>query len=283
MTPDEYCEDKAAKSGSSFYYSFRFLPLQKRRAITALYAFCREVDDVVDECAERHIASAKLSWWREEIDRLFAGTPQHPVSRALAPCLEHFDLHREYLLEIVDGMQMDIDYDAYPTIKELNLYCYRAAGVVGLLSAEIFGYRDRATRKYATDLGLALQLINILRDVREDASRGRVYIPQDEMRRFGVAPQELLLPETSEGARSLFKYQAERARETCARALEALPGSDRKSQIPGLIMARIYLALLNEIEADEFRVLEHRTELTPLRKLWIAWRTARSERRRYVA
>jgi len=280
MTPDEYCANKAASSGSSFYYSFRFLPAHRRRAITALYAFCREVDDIVDDCSEQEIATVKLGWWREEIDRLFDGTPQHPVTRALAVSREQFDIHREYLLEIIDGMQMDVEYDAYPTIAELRLYCHRVAGVVGLLSAEIFGYQERSTRKYASELGLALQLINILRDVREDAERGRVYIPQDELRDFGVAPQELLVGQTSDAARSLFRHQAERAREAYRHAREMLSDVDRENQLPGLIMGRIYVALLDEIEADGFRVLEHRTELTPLRKLWIAWRTARIERRR---
>jgi len=283
MTPDEYCEEKAARSGSSFYYSFRFLPPHKRLAITALYAFCREVDDVVDTCSEPQVATAKLGWWRGEVARLFVGSPQHPVTRALATSLERFDLHQEYLLEIIDGMQMDVDYDAYPTLAELRLYCHRAAGVVGLLSAEIFGYEDRATRKYASEFGLSLQYINILRDVREDAERGRIYIPQEDLRRFGVAPQDLLLPQTSDAARSLFRYQADRARETYHRALDILPDIDRETQMPGLIMGRIYMALLDEIEADGFRVLEQRTQLTPLRKLWIAWRTARSERRGRVA
>lgn len=279
MTPQQYCQQKAAGSGSSFYYSFRFLPPPKRLAITALYAFCREVDDVVDECTSTDIAAGKLDWWREEIARLFAGQPQHPVGQALAPVIERFRLPEEHFVEVLDGMRMDLDYDAYPSFRELRLYCHRVAGVVGLMSAEIFGYEDRQTLRYAAELGLALQLTNILRDVREDARRGRVYLPQDELQRFGVNPQELLQGRTSAALRELFAFQAQRARDTYNHALELLPDTDRRAQRTGLIMAAVYLALLEEIERDGFRVLEHRVSLTPLRKLLIAWRTDRRERR----
>ncbi len=280
MTPEQYCQDKAARSGSSFYYSFLFLPEQQRRAITALYAFCREVDDVVDECQEPDIARRKLDWWREEIARVFAGNPNHPVGKALLPAIERYNLPEEHFREIIDGMQMDLDYDAYPTFTELSLYCYRVASVVGLMAAEIFGYQDRQTTRYAHDLGMAFQLTNILRDVHEDALRGRVYIPMDEMRRFGVEPRELQMPQASERLKSLFEFQARRARDYYKRAFERLPEVDRPAQRSGIIMAAIYQTLLDEIEADGYRVLERRIRLTPIRKLWIAWRTARQEKRR---
>ncbi|AGA33186.1 squalene synthase HpnD [Thioalkalivibrio nitratireducens DSM 14787] len=280
MSPDEYCQQKAARSGSSFYYAFRFLDPERRRAITALYAFCREVDDIVDDCREPAVAHAKLDWWRDELDALFRGEPRHPITRALQPHLETRNLAREYFDEIVDGMQMDLDYDAYPDFAALSLYCYRVAGVVGLLSAEIFGYSDRRTLKYAHDLGMALQLTNILRDVHEDAVRGRVYIPLDELERFGVDPREFRDNITRDSHRALFAHQAQRARRFYARAEEQLPAADRHAQRPGLIMGAIYRALLEEIERDGFRVLEYRVRLTPLRKLWIAWRTARAAGRR---
>lgn len=279
MTPDEYCQQKTARSGSSFYYSFLFLPEERRRAITALYAFCREVDDVVDDCADAGVARTKLAWWKDEVGRLFEGAPQHPVTRALEPAIGSFGLKKEHFLEIIDGMQMDLDYDSYPSFTELSLYCYRAAGVVGLLAARIFGYRHSATERYANDLGLAFQLTNILRDVREDAMRGRVYLPLDELRRFGVAAEDLRKPATTEPLRELFAFQAARARDYYRRAFEHLPESDRYAQRSGLIMAQIYQRLLDEIERDGYRVLEHRIRLTPLRKLWIAWRTARREER----
>ena len=266
MTPQEYCQQKAARSGSSFYYSFLFLPEEQRQAITALYAFCREVDDVVDECSEPDVARVKLEWWRGEIANTFAGRPQHPVTRALQPALARYNLPEEYFREIIDGMQMDLDYDAYPTFTELSLYCYRVAGVVGLLAAEIFGYADRHTTKYANDLGLAFQLTNILRDVREDVSRGRVYLPLDEMNKFGVTPSDLTLPQTPDRVRELFAFQAGRAKQYYERAFSHLPESDRWNQRSGVIMAAIYRRLLDEIERDGFRVLEHRVRLSPLRK-----------------
>ncbi|MDD3518649.1 MAG: presqualene diphosphate synthase HpnD [Chromatiales bacterium] len=281
MTPEQYCQQKAARSGSSFYYSFLFLPPEKRRAIMALYAFCREVDDVVDECAEPAVAARKLGWWREEIERTFRGQPTHPVGHALRGTLERFYLPQEYFLEIIDGMEMDLQYDSYPSFSELALYCHRVAGVVGLLAAEIFGHEDRQTTRYANDLGIAFQLTNILRDVGEDLRRGRVYIPLDEMERFGVSPADLGRGQTSERLRELFAFQAERARDYYRRAFEHLPEVDRYAQRSGLIMAAVYQTLLDELEAEGFRVLEGRIHLTPLRKLWIAWRTARNERGRH--
>lgn len=279
MTPDQYCQHKAAASGSSFYYSFLFLPAEQRQAITALYAFCREVDDVVDECTDPGIARHKLQWWREELQRLYQGNPQHPVSRALASSLQRYDLPQEQFHEIVDGMEMDLEQPRYPTFKDLTLYCHRVAGVVGLLSAEIFGYEDRRTLKYAHELGLAFQLTNILRDVREDAERGRIYLPLDELERFHVSPTDVLHFRTSVGFIELMKFQAARARQHYSQAFALLPDVDRHRQRSGLIMAGIYQATLDEIEADGFRVLQRRIALTPLRKLWIAWRIARRERR----
>lgn len=281
MTPDQYCQNKAASSGSSFYSSFRFLPELKRRAITALYAFCREVDDVVDECRDESVARTTLNWWREEVAQMYQGNATHPVTQALQPLLDDFNLAEEYLLEIIDGMEMDLDIHQYPSFQDLSLYCYRAASVVGLLSAEIFGFNNRNTLKYAHDLGMAFQLTNILRDVREDAERGRVYLPQDELEKFSVTQQDLLQPVTSDKVRALLQFQAERAREYYHKAFNELPEEDRFTQRTGLIMAEIYLSLLDEIEEDGFRVLEQRIRLTPVRKLWLAWRASRREKKRY--
>ena len=280
MTPEQYCQDKAARSGSSFYYSFLFLPPEQRKAITALYAFCREVDDVVDECSDRALARAKLDWWRHELDQCFAGQAAHPVTRALQRPVAQLNLPLEYFHEILDGLAMDLDNTRYESFRELALYCHRVAGVVGLLSAEIFGYRHRATLRYAEQLGTALQLTNILRDVREDARRGRIYLPLDELLAYRVNPHDLLKGLTPEGLRELFHFQAQRARDYYQSALQRLPAQDRYPQRGGVIMAAIYQTLLDEIEADGYRVMEHRIRLTPLRKLWIAWSTARRERRR---
>ncbi len=279
MSPDRYCQEKAAASGSSFYYSFLFLPPEQRQAITALYAFCREVDDVVDECSDVGVASAKLDWWRSEIERCFAGEPTHPVTCALREPVQARNLPKEYFQEIIDGMAMDLEQTRYESFSDLALYCHRVAGVVGLLSAEIFGYRDRHTLKYAETLGTAFQLTNILRDVREDAERGRIYLPLDELLEYRVNPHDLLNLKPGEGMRALCHHQAQRAHDYYRRALDFLPDVDREPQRSGLIMAAIYRALLQEIEADGYRVMEHRVGLTPLRKLWIAWATARRERR----
>lgn len=281
MTPDEYCQDKAAKSGSSFYYSFRFLPPLQRQAIIALYAFCREVDDTVDEISDAGIARAKLEWWREEIQRTFQGKASHPVGLSLQSALQNFDLHEEYFMEIIDGMAMDLDQFNYPEFKQLALYCHRVASVVGLLSVEIFGYQDRKTLKYAENLGMALQLTNIIRDVREDAQRGRIYLPQDELQKFNVSPDDLLALKSSPELIELLKFQTVRAKQYYQQALQLLPENDRYTQRTGLIMAAIYEATLDEIEKDHFQVMQHRVSLTPIRKLWIAWRTARREKQLY--
>jgi len=177
MTPDEYCQHKAAQSGSSFYYSFLFLAPERRRAITALYAFCREVDDAVDEPSDPSAARATLAWWRGEVTRLFAGNPHHPVTRALDPAIEPFGITKVQLNEIMDGMEMDLNQNRYLNFAGLQLYCHRVAGVVGALAAGIFGYRNPRTREYAEKLGLAFQLTNIIRDVGEDARKNRIYLP----------------------------------------------------------------------------------------------------------
>lgn len=281
MTPDEYCQDKAAKSGSSFYYSFLFLPPTQRQAIMALYAFCREVDDVVDECHDANLARVKLDWWRVEIARTFAGAPEHPVGRALVSSLERFNLPQEYFLEIIDGMEMDLTQTRYETFTDLSLYCYRVASVVGLMAAEIFGYQDRATQKYAHNLGLAFQLTNILRDVGEDAARGRIYLPLEDLARFGVSEQDILQNRAGEGLTSLLNFQAQRARDHYALAFSHLPEADRYAQRSGLIMAGIYQAVLHRIERNSPQVLTRRVSLNPLHKLWLAWRTARREGRRH--
>jgi phytoene synthase len=273
MTPHEYCQAKTAKSGSSFYYSFLFLPQEQRRAITALYAFCREVDDVVDECSDVGVARVKLAWWRNEVDALYQGRPQHPVAMALAEVTRRFKLPQPHLQEIIDGMEMDLDHNGYPDFAALRLYCHRVAGVVGLLSAEIFGYQDPRTLDYAADLGLAFQLTNIIRDVGEDARRNRIYLPLDEMREHRVSASDIAAARESDEFRGLMESQIDRALGFYGRAIAALPSGDRRSQRAGLVMAAIYRALLDEIRADGCRVLTHRTSLTPIRKLWIAWKT----------
>ena len=273
MTPDEYTQQKAAASGSSFYYSFLFLPAERRRAITALYAFCREVDDVVDEVSDVGIARTKLAWWRTEVANLFAGHARHPVTQALAPFTTTHAIDAGRMNEIIDGMEMDLAYHRYPDFESLKLYCHRAAGVVGQLSASIFGYTEASTLEYAESLGIAFQLTNIIRDVGEDARRDRVYLPQDELARFGLAAEDILARKGGEPFVKLMRFQAERAQSYYDLAFSKLAPADRRSQRAGLIMAAIYRTLLAEIQRDDFQVLEQRVALTPVRKLWIAWKT----------
>jgi len=280
MTPEQYCEKKTARSGSSFYYSFLFLPAEQRRAIMALYAFCREVDDIVDDGDDTPAAQAKLAWWREEIARLYAGVPQHPVTLALQDPVTRYNLPQEQFQEIIDGMAMDLAQTRYTSFKELALYCYRVAAVVGLMAAAIFGYDDRRTLKYAHDLGMAFQLTNILRDVGEDAARGRIYLPRDELARFGVNEDDIMARRMTGGMRALLQFQAERARSYYEKAFAQLPATDRYRQRSGLIMAAIYLSTLDAIAQQGYPVLHRRVRLSPWRKLWIAWRTARGETRR---
>jgi phytoene synthase len=273
MTPDEYCQQKAAASGSSFYYSFLFLPAERRRAITALYAFCREVDDVVDETNETQLAATKLAWWRTEVGHFAAGKAQHPVTKALSVFQERFSIAPERLNEIIDGMEMDLTQTRYLDWANLERYCYRVASVVGLLAAGIFGYRDPRTLDYARELGIAFQLTNIIRDVGEDARKNRIYLPMADLKEFGVPAADILNSRQTPEFGRLMQFETQRAKDYYAKAFAALPAVDRKSQRAGLIMAAIYRTLLGEIERDGFRVLTQRTSLTPLRKLWIAWKT----------
>lgn len=273
MSPDEYCQQKTVQSGSSFYYSFLFLPPERRRAITALYAFCREVDDTVDEATDGSVARIKLAWWRTEVSKMYSGTPTHPVMLALQPHIATYKLEEKHLLAIVDGMEMDLDQSRYLDYPGLQRYCWHVAGVVGILSASIFGYTNPQTLAYAEKLGLAFQLTNIIRDVGDDARKGRIYLPINELQQFGVTANDLLKLQHTDKFEALMRFQAERAQAIYDEALTLLPKEDRRAQRPGLMMAAIYRTLLDEIQRDGFHVLNQRISLTPLRKLWLAWKT----------
>jgi phytoene synthase len=272
MTPQEYVQQKAAASGSSFYYAFLFLPAPRRAAITAFYAFCREIDDVVDETADAGVASSKLAWWQTEVVQAFAGQPSHPVLQALMPLAANFEIEQRHLLAVIEGCQMDLNQTRYLDYPGLQRYCHLVAGVVGEVAANIFGRTQEQTTRYAHKLGLALQLTNIIRDVGEDALRGRIYLPMNELQQFDVKAHEILKRSESDRFIELMKFQARRAHGLYDEALNLLPQADRRAQKPGLMMAAIYRALLREIEHDQFRVLRQRTSLTPLRKMWLAWK-----------
>lgn len=272
MTPEAYVQDKAAKSGSSFYYAFLFLPPQRRAAITAFYAFCREVDDVVDEVSDPGVAQTKLAWWDQEVQRLFAGEPTHPVTKALAPHVQPFRIEASHLRGIIEGCRMDLSQTRYLDFPALQRYCHLVASLVGEVSANIFGRTQDQTLQFAHRLGLAFQLTNIIRDVGDDARRGRIYLPVDELQRFDVKAHEVLNRVYSERFTALMRFQSERAHALYEEAYALLPPADRRAQRPGLMMAEIYRTLLREIEHRDFQVLHQRIALTPLRKLWIAWK-----------
>ena len=272
MTPQQYVQEKAAASGSSFYYAFLFLPKPRRAAITAFYAFCREVDDVVDEVEDAGIARTKLAWWQGEVTRAYAGEPTHPVMKALMPLAAANGIEARHLLAVIEGCQMDLEQTRYLDFPGLSRYCHLVAGIVGEVSARIFGQSQPQTTEYAHKLGLAFQLTNIIRDVGEDALRGRIYLPVNELQQFDVKAHEILKRTYSDRFVALMRFQAERAHRYYDEALALLPEADRRTQKAGLMMASIYRTLLREIERDNFQVLHQRVSLTPLRKLWLAWR-----------
>ena len=273
MNPEQYVQQKAAASGSSFYYAFLFLPKDRRAAITAFYAFCREVDDVVDEVTDPGVAGTKLAWWQSEVDKSFAGQPSHPVMQALMPCAAAYGIEARHLQAVIEGCQMDLAQNRYLDFQALQRYCHLVAGVVGEVAARIFGQIDPATTRYAHKLGLAFQLTNIIRDVGEDALRGRIYLPVSELQQFDVKAHEILKRQYSANFSALMAFQAQRALALYDEALAELPACDHRAQKPGLMMASIYRTLLREIQADGYQVLHQRVSLTPLRKFWLAWKT----------
>ena len=272
MNPEQYVQNKAASSGSSFYYAFLFLPKPRRAAITAFYAFCREIDDVVDETHDGGVARTKLAWWQSEVANAYVGNPTHPVMKALMPLVADFHIEQRHLQAIIEGCNMDLEQTRYLDFPGLQRYCHLVAGVVGEVSAHIFGQTDPATTQYAHTLGLAFQLTNIIRDVGEDALLGRIYLPVNELQQFEVKAHEVLKRSYSDRFTALMRFQAQRAHSLYEEAFAMLPAADRRAQKPGLMMASIYRTLLREIEADNFQVLHQRVSLTPLRKLWLAWR-----------
>ncbi len=272
MTPQQYVQNKAAASGSSFYYACLVLPAPRRAAITAFYAFCREVDDVVDEVSDAGVARTKLAWWQAEVAKAFAGQASHPVMQALMPHTAVYGIEQRQLQAVIEGCQMDLEQTRYLDFAGLARYCHLVAGVVGEVSARIFGQTEAATTEYAHKLGLAFQLTNIIRDVGEDAMLGRIYLPVNELQQFDVKAHEILKRQYSDRFTALMRFQAERAHRLYDEALALLPAADRRAQKPGLMMASIYRTLLREIEHDGFQVLHQRIRLTPLRKFWLAWK-----------
>jgi 15-cis-phytoene synthase len=266
----EYCSQLTRKSRSNFYYSFLFLSKEKRQAIYAVYAFCRSVDDVADGSAPVRQKQVLLDAWRRELDRCYEGKPEHPITVKLAHSLQRFPLPKGYFEELIAGVEMDLTHSRYPTFHELYDYCYRVAGVVGLMCIEIFGYRNLKTKDYAINLGVALQLTNIMRDLKVDAERGRIYIPQDELARFGYREDELLQGVYTPAFLELMRFVGSRARHYFHNARQLLTQEDRRSLFAAEIMGAIYYRLLAAIEASGYRVFDHTITLPTSYKLWIA-------------
>jgi len=274
------CAEVTRRSSSNFYYAFMLLPVARRRALNAVYAFCRFVDDIADGESIGEPA-VLLTRWREELRNVFAGAPTRPVSRALADNVARFNLSRRPFEEVIDGVEMDLTRRRYETFDELVLYCRRVASAVGLICIEIFGYTNPSARTYAEQLGLAFQMTNILRDVREDAARGRIYLPLEDLRRFAVGEDEILRGEYSSRFHGLMEFEADRAREFYRAAARALAPEDRASMIAAEGMRLIYSALLDQIARADYRVLERRLSLSAPRKLYLvgrAWAGARLSR-----
>jgi phytoene synthase len=268
------------RSGTSFYYAFLVLPKDKRDALYALYAFCRVVDDCVDE--EDGEGEPGLRRWLEEAHRCYAGRPETELGQDLALALLQFPIPRACFEDIVAGCRMDLAVRRYPAYADLRVYCERVASAVGLASIEIFGYEDPRTREYAVELGVALQLTNIVRDVAVDARRDRLYLPLEDLARFGLTDHEVLDAAASGAAppprlQALLGFQADRAREQYARAEALLPTADRKSMAPAQIMSAVYQAILGEVVGRGFPLA--RVGLSRPRKAWIAARTFLRSRR----
>ncbi|MCS7080948.1 MAG: presqualene diphosphate synthase HpnD [Chloracidobacterium sp.] len=259
-------------SRTNFLYSFLILPKPQRRAIETVYAFCRVVDDIVDgDTTGKTNPQAELDRWRDEIQACFNGhVPRHPLARELKAILQRFPIPQEHFLALIRGMEMDLARRRYASFAELDEYCYHVASVIGLMCIEIFGYRHAGARNYAIHLGKALQLINIVRDVKEDAARGRVYLPLDEMAAEGVTEGDLQDGRYGEAFARLAARQAQRARDFRAQALQALHPEDRPAMVAAEIMATIYFKLLDQMEATRFDVFRRRPRLSRLQKALVA-------------
>ena len=275
MQPLEYCREKALSSRSSFLSGFLFLSKNKRDALVVLYAFCRELDDVADGCSDKNVAEMSLRWWQADLAKVFSdGLPEHPVNKALRQGVNTFAMPHEELAEIIEGMRMDLRQNRYADFASLLLYCYRVAGVVGRLVTRILGFENPQTLAYAEKQGLALQLTNIIRDVGEDARMGRIYLPQDECRRFGVTENSILQCRPTEEFAALMDFQTARAEQVYRDARALLPAEDCKKQKAGLVMAAVYYALLQEIRRDgAANVLKYKTVIPAPRKMRIALKT----------
>jgi len=263
----------ARSTGSNFYYAFLLLPRSKREAIKNVYAFCRIIDDIVDESPAGRDPAAELDHWREEIHACYQGWPSTPFGERLLGSIEEFDLPKEPFLDLIDGMEMDLHYGKYETFADLREYCYRVASAVGLICIEIFGYQSLRTREYAVNLGLALQLTNILRDLKEDVGRGRIYIPMEDVERFAYSEAGFRGNLFNAPFIDLMRFEHDRAVSYFERAAASLSSEDRPSMFAAETMAAIYRELLSQIKGVSFDVYRNRVSVPKKRRLQIALST----------
>jgi 15-cis-phytoene synthase len=263
----DYCRDLTKREAKNWYYGFISLPPEKRRAIYAAYAFSRECDDDSDTDGSIESKRAAIARTRVRLEQAYSGDTDDPILLALGDAARRYDIPRAYFDDLIAGVEMDLDVNRYATFEDLRLYCYRVASVVGLICLQIFGYRDSRAPRFGADLGLALQLTNILRDVKEDAERGRIYIPQDELRRFSYSEEELLASVYNDAFRRLMAFQAERAWSYHGSGRQLLPLLDVRARACTATMQGIYREVLQRIEATDYAVFDGRVSLSGRDKL----------------
>src|SRR5262245_61134375 len=277
-----YCTALTKKSGSNFYYSFLFLPRKRRAAMYTVYAFCKEVDNAVDEPPVGSNPHEELRRWQTEIEAAYRGTPNFPVTVSLASHVKQLSIPQAYFDELIKGVEMDLTASRYQSFQDLSLYCYRVASVVGLICLHIFGPTSARAQDYAVALGMAFQLTNILRDIGADAAQGRIYLPQEDLQKFGCTEQAILQRQEIAEVRTLIRFESTRAHEYYAKAqaaFEGLPACDQKALTVAEIMRAVYFRLLKQIEDPKHQIFGPRARLTTGRRLAMAlgvWLRSRS-------
>jgi phytoene synthase len=267
---NQQAKEITKKSKSSFYYAFNLLPANKRAAMTTLYAFCRETDDIVDENDSNEIKYENLRKWRIELEQSLSSKSTLPLLNNLSSTIKQFNIPIEPFFELIKGMEMDIQQSRYSTMEDLTQYCYRVAATVGLMSIEIFGYKNISTRKFAINLGLALQMTNILRDIKKDASIGRIYLPLEDLKRFNYSEEDLFANVYNENFVQLMRFEANRAKDYFAKANTSLDISDKPKLFAARAMQHIYFNLLKKLEAKNFNVFEENIKVGKVEKVVIA-------------
>jgi phytoene synthase len=267
----DIAKEIAKKSNSSFYYAFNLLPQEKRDAMNTVYAFCRQTDDIVDMGSEsRDLKYQKLRKWRIELEKSLDGFSDYQILNKLASTIQKFNIPLEPFFELLVGMEMDLQKNRYLTFEDLQLYCYRVASTVGLMCIEIFGYKHASTRDFAVNLGIALQLTNILRDIKKDADKGRIYLPQEDLKKFGYAEKDLLSSTYNENFQNMMKFEVQRAKEYFDKATKSLNLEDKKAMFAARAMQHIYYRMLNKIIDANYDVYHNKIRISTIKKVGIS-------------